>query len=75
MAVLSTRTFPNISSLNSFYYDNINHVGSILATDSESESSSRLDLPALNLLSSVPPKPSFETTVLPGESVIKLRLR
>lgn len=34
------------------------------------DSSSRLDLPALNLPSLIRPQPSFETTALPGEPVI-----
>lgn len=62
-SVLST--VPNFSILNP--YDNIDHVGSLLAMDS----SSRLDSPTLNLSSSIRPKTSFETTVFPGEPVIK----
>lgn len=64
-SVLST--LPNFSISDSFYYDNINYVGSLPAMDS----SSRLDSPALNLPLSIRPKLSFETTVFPGEPDIK----
>jgi hypothetical protein len=67
-SVLSTLPIFSISTRNS-YYDNINHMGSLLAMDS----SSRLDSPALNSPSSIRPQPSFETTVLPGEHVIKTK--
>ena len=59
-------TLPNFSISNT-YYDNINHVGSLLAMDSES--SSRLD--SLNLPLYIRPQPSFETTVMTGSPVIK----
>ena len=59
-SVLST--LPNFSISNP-YYDNIDHAGSLLTMDC-------LDSPALNLPSSIRPKPSFETTVFPGEPVI-----
>ena len=59
-SVLST--LPNFSISNP-YYDNIDHAGSLLTMDC-------LDSPALNLPSSIRPKPSFKTTVFPGEPVI-----
>ena len=64
----SPSTLPDFSISNS-YYDN--RVGSFLAMDS----SSRLELPTLtgDLLSSIRPKPSFETTVLPDEPIIKTK--
>lgn len=64
-SVLSTP--PNFSISNTFYYDNI---GSVVPA---MDSSSCLDSPALNLPSSMRPKLSFETAVLPGEPVIKTK--
>ena len=66
-SVLST--LHNFPISNTFYYDNSDRAGSLLAMDS----SSRLDMPALNmpmLPSSNRPKSSFETTVFPGELAI-----
>ena len=66
-SVLST--FPNLSISNS-YYDN--HVGPLLSMDSPS----RLEPPTLtgDLPSSIRPKPSFQTTVLPDEPVMKTKV-
>ena len=68
-SVLSTLQVPNFPISNSFYYDNIDDVASLLAMDS----SSRLDMPALNLPmlpSSNRPESSFETSVFPGVPAI-----
>jgi hypothetical protein len=69
MATSVLSTLPNFSISNSFYYDI--HVGSLRAMNS----SSSLDSPTLtgNLPSSIRPKPTFETTILPDEPITKTK--